>query len=112
MFHFKTDVPASDDRATVVAVRLSSAAVAYAGEDRRAQHRRRMLKPARLVFHGRLAVMDVLVRDSSDGGMRIRFGDFQKLPQTCEIQLTGEKLAKSVRLVWRSGSEGGLALVG
>lgn len=110
MFHFKTDVPASGTGGVAAAV-VAAAPGVYAGEDRRAQHRRRVLKPARLVFHGRLSVMDVVVRDSSDGGLRIRAGEFQKLPETCEVQLKDEKLARTVRLVWRNGNEGGLAVV-
>ncbi len=112
MFHFKTDVPVSGNAAVVTAALVAPPVVTYAGEDRRAQHRRRVLKPARLVFHGRLSVMDVVVRDSCDGGLRIRAGEFQQLPETCEIQLKDDKFAKNVRLVWRNGNEGGLALIG
>jgi hypothetical protein len=109
MFHFKTEIPASGTGGVAVAA-VSTPSV-YAGEDRRAQHRRRLLKPARLIFHNRLSVMDVVVRDSSDGGLRIRAGDFQVLPQNCEVQLRDEKIVRAVRLVWRNGNEGGLAVV-
>ena len=110
MFHFKTGVPASGN-SPVNAMAAAPQASAYAGEDRRAQHRRRVLKPARLVFHGRLSVMDAVVRDSSDGGLRIRAGEFQKLPESCEVQLKDEKIVRTVRLVWRDGNEGGLAVI-
>jgi hypothetical protein len=110
MFHFKTDVPASGTGGVAAAV--VAAPCAYAGEDRRAQHRRRVLKPARLVFHNRLSVMDVVVRDSCDGGLRIRAGEFQKLPDTCEVQIKDEKVARTVRLVWRNANEGGLVVIG
>jgi len=112
MFHFKTDVPVSSNSAPVAAMASPPQAMTYVGEDRRAQHRRRVLKPARLVFHSRLSAMDVVVRDFSDGGMRIRAGEFKKLPETCESQLKDDKSARMVRLVWRNGSEGGVALIG
>jgi hypothetical protein len=112
MFHLKTDVPVSGNSAPVAGMAAPPEAMTYVGEDRRAQHRRRVLKPARLVFHNRLSVMDVVVRDLANGGMRIRAGEYQKLPETCEVQLKDDKIARTVRLVWRNGNEGGVALIG
>ncbi|HSO48878.1 MAG TPA: hypothetical protein VLQ68_13220 [Rhizobiaceae bacterium] len=104
MFHIRTDVPASDSLAA------QPAAIVMGGE-RRSQHRRRVLKVARVVMAGNLATLDATVRDLNELGARIRVSGSVRLPEfrEFELQITDEKRPRQARLAWRSGGEAGLS---
>ncbi len=104
MFHIKTDVPSSDNSPS------QPVTIRTAGE-RRGEHRRRVLKVARVVMAGNLASLDATVRDLSGLGARIRVNGSVRLPESreFELQITDEKRPRKARLSWRSGGEAGVS---
>jgi len=55
--------------------------------DRREHPRAHVLRRARIVFRRGYSTVDCVVLDLSDGGARIRIGDWLPLPPTFELRL-------------------------
>ena len=68
-------------------------------EEKRAAHRRRMLKPGRIVFN-RNTVFDCMVRDHSQAGARLLVPSIMGIPD--QFTLLIGKASYSCRVVWRS----------
>lgn len=103
MFHIGTHVPSSDSPAA------QPVTMAH-GAERRGEHRRRVLKVARVVLPGRLSAFDVTIRDLTAMGTRTRAIGQGRIPDhhEFELQITDEKRPRKARLAWQSGKEAGL----
>lgn len=78
--------------------------------DRRAELRRRVLKGATLSFkHGQCTLLGT-VRDRSENGARLRFGDICAVPPVFALEISGEKEPLRARICWRTLSEVGVFL--
>jgi two-component system cell cycle response regulator len=79
--------------------------------DNRASHRRRTLKRGRLVLADRSTV-DCTIRDMSDGGARLVFGDAFALPESFRFMNVSENTVRLARLEWQHGREAGISFIG
>jgi hypothetical protein len=70
--------------------------------DRRGAVRRRVLKGARLSFNRGYAVFDCVVRNMSENGARLNFGDASAVPSRFELTITGEDGPRNAVVRWRS----------
>ncbi len=77
-------------------------------EERRAQRRQRALKGALVVFNGGLSTAEATVRDMSETGLRLRFGDGSAIPAHCEVAVKGGSPRRPAVIVWRTRNEAGL----
>ncbi len=71
--------------------------------DRRAHPRKKMLKPAYIVYQDGNCVMDCVVSDLSEGGARIKPADIFACPDSFELQIKGE-FARRCKVVQKSES--------
>jgi hypothetical protein len=110
MFQFKTSVPA--EHIPAGGAQETPVLAAFVGGDRRSEHRRRVLKVARVVLPGRLTAYDATVRDITAAGARIRAGEYTRLPEAFELQVRDEKYPRMARVAWRSGTDAGLVFTG
>lgn len=114
VFHDASGVPERDTvphsgNATLVPAVLQS--MQADGAERRLEHRRRVLKTGRIVYHKSLGVMDAIIRDVTSNGARIKLADTMRLPEHCEFQFKDDKYRKAVRIVWKTATEAGIAFV-
>ena len=106
MFQDETRVPEQDKLALAM-----TAVIEKNHGERRGEHRRRVLKAARIVFHRGLAVMDAIVRDLTPHGARLKLAETLRLPESCEIQFKDDKYRRGVQVVWRTASEAGIKFI-
>ena len=69
--------------------------------DRRAHPRKKMLKPAQIVYQDGNCVMDCVVADLSEGGVRIKHTDILAFPDSFELRMKDEP-ARRCKVVQRS----------
>jgi len=69
--------------------------------DRRALSRRRVLKGARLTFNKGFGTFECVVRNQSDGGARLSFGDTSAVPGSFDLLITGEDAPRPATVRWR-----------
>ena len=81
---------------------------AFAGE-RRMERRRRVLRGATLRFNGGFGAVEGLVRNESEHGAQLSFGDATGVPQGFELVVNGAARAALVR--WRSARLVGVQFV-
>ncbi len=72
--------------------------------DRRAHPRKKMLKPAQIVYQDGNCVMNCVVADLSEGGARIKHADVFACPDSFELQMKDEA-ARRCKVVQKSGRE-------
>ncbi|TIQ37628.1 MAG: PilZ domain-containing protein [Mesorhizobium sp.] len=72
---------------------------AFSGE-RRMERRRRVLRGATLRFNGGFGAVEGFVRNESEHGAQLRFGDATGVPPGFELVVNGARRAALVR--WRS----------
>jgi hypothetical protein len=79
--------------------------------ERRASRRLRIHKPAQLILNEHNSAIDILVRDISDGGVRVRIEDYVYLPDRFELRFRDHAAPCHVVMAWRQGLEMGLSFV-
>ena len=72
--------------------------------DRRAHPRKKMLKPAQIVYQDGNCTMDCVVADLSEGGARIKHIDIFACPDSFELQMK-DAPARRCKAVQKSGRE-------
>ena len=70
-------------------------------EERRSDHRRRVLKGANLYFNKGYGAYECLVRNLSDGGALVHMEDSSGLPATFDFVVKGEEGKRSATVSWR-----------
>ncbi len=78
--------------------------------ERRYELRHRVFKGARLMFNNGFSVCEATVRDMSEHGARLKFGDPAMVPTHCMLEIGGEKRVYFARIAWRGGNEIGIEL--
>jgi hypothetical protein len=79
--------------------------------NRRAARRSRLLKSAKLIFGGfSPTVVDCLLTELSDGGVRIETPVMTQLPEVLTLRLS-DHTERRVQVRWATGNEVGLAFV-
>jgi hypothetical protein len=79
--------------------------------ERRSSRRLRIHKSAQLVLNEHNAAIDVVVRDISDGGVRVRIEGYMYLPDRFELRFRDHSAPCHVVMAWRQGLEMGLSFV-
>ena len=77
-------------------------------EDRRQSQRRRALKGAVVWFNKRTSTADVLVRDLSETGCRIKSDAYAWLPKHFELSLGAGVIVERAEVTWRREGELGV----
>jgi hypothetical protein len=79
-------------------------------QERRRLARSRVLKSAKLVV-GTSSVVDCVVRNLTNTGVRIEIPNTTGLPQSLVLTFDGGRSMRSCRLVWRTLNETGLEFI-
>ena len=82
-----------------------------AAEGKRAVHRQRTLKEAKVVLSDWTAV-DCIVRDISKGGARLVFGDAFSLPKEFRVLIVSTNTIVPAKLLWQRGLTAGVGFTG
>ena len=77
--------------------------------ERRAVSRHRVFKGATLSFNGGYAAMECVVRNMSDAGALLRFGDATGVPAKFDLHIFGETQTRPANVRWRSGQNVGVS---
>lgn len=70
--------------------------------ERRTADRRRVLKGARLAFNKGFGAYECVVRNISDKGARLSFGETSAVPSQFDLQIAGEDLFRKATVRWRT----------
>lgn len=77
--------------------------------ERRAWRRQRVLKGGTLRFNKGYGALECRVRDLSEGGARLLFGDTAAVPSTFQFRVSDEKSFRDATVRWRSMTDMGIA---
>ncbi|MDQ6433570.1 PilZ domain-containing protein [Mesorhizobium sp. LHD-90] len=78
--------------------------------DRRQEDRRRVFKGARLTFNKGYGAFECVVRNVSESGARLVFGDTSAIPSHFDLLMSGEERARKATVRWRSVTALGVSL--
>lgn len=78
--------------------------------ERRDGPRQRVLKGAKITFNNGYGALEGIVRNASDGGVKIALGDTFAVPGAFDLQISGEDSRHRARVCWRNTTEVGVAL--
>lgn len=87
-------------------------AVTTPGPENREFTRRRALRSGRLLWQNRSCSLDCVIRDQSDGGVRIRVAAISQLPREVELHLPTDMQVRPCEVRWQRGQEVGLRFSG
>ena len=79
--------------------------------ERRRSQRHRVLKGATLTFNGGYGSFEGTVRDMSEGGARLRFGDALGAPGQFSMRVSGDERSFAAAVRWREGTDIGVVLL-
>jgi hypothetical protein len=77
-------------------------------DERREDKRRRCLLGARVVFNGRGSTLSCTVRNVSDTGAMLVFGETPYIPKMIELLLDNRRTIAPAHVIWRDGNKVGL----
>ena len=77
--------------------------------ERRGTERRRSFKGGLLRFNGGYGALECIVRNQSDGGARLSFGDVMAVPPQFELKVGPEGAWRAASIRWRKGMDIGIA---
>ena len=79
--------------------------------ERRSDRRQRTLKGATLRFNNGFGVAEGVVRNQSENGAQLSFGDATGVPSGFDLAINGAERIRSVRVRWRSPTLVGVQFV-
>jgi hypothetical protein len=88
-----------------------NAKTSYAGDERRGEHRRRILKGALLQFNNGFGSLECVLRDLSSDGARISMGQTAGVPTRFKLAIAGEKTTIEAVVRWRNLRDMGLGFL-
>ena len=77
-------------------------------EDRRAEPRRRVLKGGTLTFNKGYGALECTVRNQSDHGARLAFGETAAVPPRFGLRISGDDRVHDARVRWRTMTDIGV----
>ncbi len=77
--------------------------------ERRKSTRNRSLLGARVVFNARSSTMSCMVKNYSEDGALLKFGEVPYIPDQIEILLDNRNTLMPAQIVWRNGATVGVA---
>ncbi len=78
--------------------------------NRRAESRFRVFKGATLTFNRGYGALECVVRNRSEHGARLSFGDASAVPPQFDLRIAGEGAAHRARVCWRTMTQVGVSL--
>lgn len=76
--------------------------------EQRKETRRRTLKGAKLSFYGGYCSFEGIVRNQSQNGARLDFGDTTGVPAEFSLAISGETAKRTARVCWYSPTSVGV----
>jgi len=70
--------------------------------ERRSQKRHRVLKGAIIRFNKGYGAFECVVRNLSENGAKLTFGDTSAVPVTFELKIAGDERMREAHIRWRS----------
>jgi PilZ domain len=83
----------------------------YHGDERRGEHRRRILKGALLQFNNGFGSLECVLRDLSSDGARISMAQTTGVPTRFKLSIAGEKTPIEAIIRWRTPRDMGLGFL-
>lgn len=77
-------------------------------EEKRTEHRRRVLKGAAIWLSDRMSTLDCVVRDLTEHGCRLKTDGALWAPSEFELALGQDAIIERCRVVWRKPGEMGV----
>jgi hypothetical protein len=77
--------------------------------ERRLSQRSRVLKGAVIRFNNGYGALECVVRNRSEDGARLAFGDTSAVPKSFELKIAGESMVRAADVRWRSLSAVGVS---
>lgn len=79
--------------------------------ERRSQPRQRVLKGAIIRFNRGYGAFECVVRNISESGAKLTFGETSAVPAAFELKMAGDIHAREARIRWRSPDSIGVSFV-
>jgi len=80
-----------------------------ADTDRRSRQRHRVLKGAIIRFNNGYGAFECVVRNLSENGAKLTFGETSAVPAAFELKIAGEEEKRQARVRWRSSESVGVS---
>ena len=94
------------------AVHLSPASQSdFKGDERRSEHRRRILKGAVLKFNNGFGNLECVVRNLTSSGARVSMGQTNGIPSRLQVHISGERTPIEALVRWRNPRDIGLSFL-
>lgn len=78
-------------------------------QNNRASTRTRSLLRGMVIFANRMRSLDCMVRDVSENGAKLAFGDVPAIPDRFDLEIPARGQRLACRVAWRRGLEVGVA---
>lgn len=102
--HFTNDTQAT--------MQLShTAKAAYTGDERRNEHRRRILKGGLVEFNNGFGSLECVLRDMNSNGARLSMGQTAGIPSRFRLNIAGERTPIEALVRWRTQRDLGLTFL-
>ncbi|MGL4491136.1 MAG: PilZ domain-containing protein [Rhizobiaceae bacterium] len=89
----------------------SAAATGFDGDERRTEHRRRILKGAVIKFNNGFGNLECVLRNLTSAGARISMGQTAGIPSRLQIHIAGERTPIDAAVQWRTPRDIGLSFL-
>jgi hypothetical protein len=83
----------------------------YKGDERRVEHRRRILKGALVQFNNGFGSLECVLRDMNSNGARISMGRTEGIPNRFRLSVAGERTPIEAIIRWRTPRDIGLSFL-
>ena len=77
--------------------------------ERRSNARQKSFLQGRIFYNNRLASVDCLIRDFSDGGAKLKFYGIASTPDVVELFIPSKQETYRAKIIWRNADEAGLS---
>ena len=91
--------------------RMMTATPNFMGVEKRAEHRRKMLKGGTVHFNKGYSSLECVIRDISSSGARIQMGETFGVPTRFVLSIAGETTQIEASVRWRNSRYIGLSLL-
>ena len=78
--------------------------------ERRSRPRRRVLKGAIIHFNKGYGALECVVRNLSENGARLAFGETTAVPPAFDLKIAGDETVRSANVRWRTPDSVGVSL--
>ena len=83
----------------------------YIGDERRVEHRRRILKGATIKFNNGFGNLECTIRNLTSNGARISLDQTHGIPSRIQLHIAGERTPLEALVRWRGRQDIGLSFL-